>query len=104
MSKTVITSAGDGLKSSFDKRFGRAEYFCVYDKDTRETYFIKNEFADSKQGAGTKVAELMFELKAETIISGDFGPKAKEILDKLKIQMVLIDDSASIEEIITKLS
>jgi len=103
MSKTVITSLGNELTSQFDKRFGRAEWFCVFDSKTKETTFIKNEFVNSNHGAGTKVAELMFELKADKIISGDFGPKAKELLEELNIQMVIIQDSTSIQEIVKRI-
>lgn len=103
MSKTVITSLGNELASQFDKRFGRAEWFCVFDNETKESKFIKNEFVNSNHGAGTQAAELMIELKANRIISGDFGPKAKELLDKLDIQMVIIQDITSILEIINRI-
>ncbi len=103
MSKTVITSLGNELASQFDKRFGRAEWFCVFDNETKESKFIKNEFVNSNHGAGTQAAELMIELKANRIISGDFGPKAKELLDKLDIQMVIIQDITSIQEIINRI-
>lgn len=29
--KTVITAAGNNVSAAFDKRFGRAAWFCVYD-------------------------------------------------------------------------
>ncbi|WP_372645523.1 NifB/NifX family molybdenum-iron cluster-binding protein [Ancylomarina sp.] len=104
MSKTVITSLGNELTSQFDKRFGRAEWFCVFDSETKGSSFIKNDFADSNHGAGTKAAELMVELKADKIISGDFGPKAKELLEKLNIQMVVIQDSTSIQNIVERIT
>ena len=52
-------------------------------------------------GAGTKAVEMVVKLGAGKVISGDFGPKAKELLEKLNIQMVLLsDDSKSIADII----
>ena len=42
MSKTVITSSGNTLTSKFDKRFGRAEFFCLLDEATGQTSFIAN--------------------------------------------------------------
>jgi len=103
MSKTVITSSGNELTSQFDKRFGRAEWFCIYDSTTKESSFVKNEFVNSNQGAGTKAAELMIELKADKINSGDFGPKAKELLEKLNIQMVVIQDSTNVQNIVERI-
>ena len=103
MSNIVITSSGNELTAQFDKRFGRAEWFCVLDSMTKESRFIKNEFTDSNHGAGTKVAELMIELKVDKIISGDFGPKAKELLEKVNIQMVILQDSTTIKEIVDRI-
>ena len=46
----------------------------------------------------------MAELGAKKVISGHFGPKAKSLLEKLKIQMITIDDEdKSIENIIKDL-
>ncbi len=46
----------------------------------------------------------MFELKANKVISGDFGPKAKELLEKLNIQMVAIQDSTKIQDVVERIS
>ena len=89
--KRIITTTGNSLDSEFDLRFGRAGWFCVHDIETGETEFIKNENKDLNGGAGTKSAELVAELGAIQVISGDFGPKAKSLLEKMKIQMVIID-------------
>lgn len=102
--KTIITASNDLLTGNFDKRFGRAAYFCVYNEDTGTHEFIENKSKDAQGGAGTKAAESMINLGAKKIISGDFGPKAKELLDKFQVQMVIIeDDNQTIEAIINKL-
>ena len=99
--KTLISSQGDNLDSGFDLRFGRSSWFCLFDEETRETSFIENEHKDANHGAGTKVVEKVVELGASRVISGDFGPKAKELLEKFNIQMILIsNDSQSISDII----
>ena len=102
--KTIITSTGNKLSSQFDLRFGRAKYFCLYDEDTGKTEFYENEQAYAQGGAGIKSAEKMVELGAKKIISGDFGPNAKNLLDKFKIQMVVIqNDNTTIQDIINNL-
>ncbi len=102
--KTIITSTGNNTNAPFDKRYGRAAWFCLYDETTGKTVFHKNEYADAQGGAGTKAAEKSVELGAQKIISGDFGPKAKELLEKFKVQMVIIsDEDQTIEEIINRL-
>lgn len=99
--KTIISSTGNKLNSGFDLRFGRAGWFCLLDEETGETSFYENESKEASHGAGTKAVEKVVELGATRVISGDFGPKAKELLEKFNIQMVLIsDDSKSIADII----
>ncbi|MDF1576715.1 MAG: NifB/NifX family molybdenum-iron cluster-binding protein [Bacteroidales bacterium] len=102
--KTIISSTGKKLESGFDLRFGRAEWFCLLDEETGETTFHENENKEASHGAGTKAVEKVIELGASKIISGDFGPKAKELLEKFNIQMVLLsDDSRSIADIIDRI-
>ena len=103
--KTIISSTGNKTNARFDLRFGRAEWFCLLDEETGKTRFLKNVHQDSSHGAGTKACETVIEEGATKVISGDFGPKAKEVLDKFNIQMVIIpDDSLSIAEIIQKIN
>lgn len=90
--KIVITSTGNKLESTFDLRFGRAAWFCIYDEQAGVTEFIENINLNANSGAGVKTAEKMVELGVAKIISGDFGPKAREILDRYNIQMVVIED------------
>lgn len=98
--KTIISSTGSNLESGFDLRFGRAAWFCLFDEKTGESSFYKNGNQEASHGAGTKAVEKVIELGATRVISGDFGPKAKELLEKFKIQMVLLsDDSKSIADI-----
>lgn len=102
--KIIITSTGENCDSKFDLRFGRAGWFCVYDKETKTTNFIENSFKNLNGGAGTKSSEMIAELGATKVISGHFGPKAKELLEKLKIQMVeLHEEQLTINEVIYKL-
>ena len=102
--KTIITSTGNQLNSIFDLRFGRAGWFCLYDDQSGEISFIENENINSQSGAGTNTVEKVVELGAQKVISGDFGPKAKELLEKFNIQMVLLqDDNSTVQHIIDNL-
>lgn len=102
--KLAITSTGNNLESKFDLRFGRTAWFCIYDNESKNIKFIENVHKDSLGGAGTKTSETIAELGVKRVISGDFGPKAKELLEKLKIQMVILEeDNITVESIINKL-
>lgn len=102
--KTIITSTGENLESKFDLRFGRAGWFCVYNNETKTCNFVENNFKNLNGGAGTKSSEMAAELGATQVVSGHFGPKAKDLLEKLKIQMVeLHEEQTNIKEIIAQL-
>ena len=103
--KTIITASGNNPESQFDRRFGRAAWFCLYDENSKELRFVENENVDAGHGAGTKAAEKMIELEVKKIISGDFGPKAKELLEKFNIQMVVIqEDTCTVQDVINKIA
>ena len=102
--KTIITSTGNKLSSEFDLRFGRAAWFCLFDEETGKSEFHENKHSEAQSGAGSKASEFIIELGAEKVISGDFGPKAKDLLEKFKIQMVILDnENSTIKSIINKL-
>lgn len=102
--KLAITSNGDTIESGVDLHFGRTAWFCIYDKTTGTIQFVENENKNSSGGAGTKAAELVAELGVKQVISGDFGPKAKSLLEKLKIQMIILDkDYNTIQNILDTL-
>jgi predicted Fe-Mo cluster-binding NifX family protein len=102
--KTLITASENKAEALFDKRFGRAAWFCIYDDNSESVDFIENINVNASNGAGTKAAEKVIELEVKKVISGDFGPKAKDLLEKFDVQMVIIqDDYLTVENIIAKL-
>lgn len=102
--KTIITSTGNSPDADFDQRFGRCAYFCLYDEDSRETEFVKNDAANANEGAGRSAAAAIAKLGAGKVISGDFGHKAKDILEQMNIQMVVVDGkSKSVYDIIQQI-
>lgn len=102
--KTLITSIENSTSSLMDQRLGRAHWFCIYDEEKRTTTFQSNPNIDSMGGAGTKTAEAIIELGVGKVITGHFGPKAKEVLEKFDIQMIEVhEDNITIKDIILKL-
>jgi len=103
--KTVITASAPDVDSNMDPRFGRGAYFCLYNDENQQITFVKNKFKDAQGGAGTKVSEMILSMGVTRVISGDFGPKAKEMLDKFKVQLVKMqDDQKTIKDIISSLA
>ncbi len=66
---------------------------------------VQNKSNNASNGAGTKVSEKMIELGVEKVVSGDFGPKAKELLEKFNIQLVVVENQGQmIGDMVKKMS
>ncbi len=72
--KIAFTTKGKDWDSMMDPRFGRTEFFLVYDDETNKINYVDN--SDSTQeahGAGPKTAQKLFDLQADILITGN-GP------------------------------
>lgn len=92
----------DKEKDDLDERFGRAEYFAIYDTDTQETEIVENEAKNDAGGAGGKAVRILYQNKVDVIISGDFGPKALEALKGFEIKAYKKGLSVKISEALYK--
>jgi predicted Fe-Mo cluster-binding NifX family protein len=100
--KTAITSTGSNSDAKLDCRFGRCNFFVIYDSESRSVEYIPNPFADAEEAAGSESVKLLTGRNVVRIISGEFGLKIKPLLDSMKIQMIVLKDSEKkISEIIT---
>lgn len=100
---TIISSQENNTSSLMDSRFGRAKWFCIYNDDNKSTSFVENPHLEAQGGAGVKTSEMIIELGAKKVISGHYGPKAKELLDKFNIEQIEMHEEKSIETIINNL-
>jgi len=79
--KIAISSQGEKLDSPIDPRFGRARYLIFYDTDNDSWEALDNQQnMQAAHGAGVQTAQSVANRKVEMVISGNFGPKAGQIL------------------------
>ena len=86
--KIAITCQEDNLDSIIDQRFGRCKYFLIVDIEDKKivkTEAVLNQGAEQGHGAGIKAAEQIGELKVKKVLTGQLGPNATAVLDKLGI-------------------
>ena len=87
--RIAITCQEDNLDGMIDQRFGRCKYFLIVDIDGNKiskTEAVLNEGAKQGHGAGIKAAEQAGDLKIEKVLTGQVGPNASAVLDKLGIK------------------
>ena len=75
--KLAVTSQGPDKDSLVDPRFGRANYFVLYDTKTKQFSAVDNDRnLNAVQGAGIQAARHMVNLGVDVVITGHTGPKA----------------------------
>lgn len=86
--KVCITSKGPEFTSEVDPRFGRAAYFIIVDSETGEFVAKENEAVHAAGGAGIQAAQGIVEEGAATVITGNVGPNAFQVLSKAEISVI----------------
>ena len=72
--KIAFTTKGTKWDSMMDPRFGRTEFFLVYDEEKDDFMHFDNRAIENEaHGAGPKTAQKLFELEADILITGN-GP------------------------------
>jgi len=99
--KIAISTSENNLKGEVSELFGRCPYFVIVEIDDQKvvnTEIIKNDSEKQMSGAGVSTSRLIAEKEVEAVITGNVGPRAKEILDQFNIQIYL--DRGKIEDAI----
>jgi len=78
--KIAISSTGRDLESAIDPRFGRAEFFVLYDTDSKQCEAVENLAVTSSGGAGIATAQMMSDKNVEAVVTGNVGPNAMSVL------------------------
>ena len=85
--KICVTSTGKDLNAGVDQRFGRCQYFLIVDTETMEVKAISNESALSSGGAGIQAAQIVTKEDVSSVITGNIGPNAFQILQAAGIKV-----------------
>ena len=98
--RIVVTAQQDDLHGLVDPRFGRAQYFMLYDLETDKYTAHNNEQnLNATQGAGVQAAQNIARLGADAVLTGHVGPRAFSTLQAAGIK-VYIDVSGNVDEAI----
>ena len=72
--KILFTAKGTEWDSQMDPRFGRTEFFFIFDEETENIEIYDNRaIANEAHGAGPKTAQKMSEYNIDVLITGN-GP------------------------------
>lgn len=84
--KIAVSATGKNKESLLDRRFGRCDYFLIFDTETEVFKVIENKGVASGGGAGIAAASQVIEENVSAIITGNLGPNAFELIEKAEIK------------------
>ncbi|RLB70828.1 MAG: diguanylate cyclase [Deltaproteobacteria bacterium] len=100
--KIAISTTAAGEAAILEMRFGRCPYFAVYDSESKEFEWFENAGIKATSGAGTGAAQALINRNIDIVISGQFGPKAVQVLEAAQIKMLLGPADLPLNEVIAK--
>ncbi|MFW6020233.1 MAG: NifB/NifX family molybdenum-iron cluster-binding protein [Bacteroidales bacterium] len=100
----AISAEDKDVKSKMDARFGRCNYFLIFNPENNTIEFVENPGKHASGGAGPMAAEMLVNYGVGKIMSGDFGPKASDALEAMNVEMVTLQDTEqTLESLIQKI-
>ena len=98
--KIAFTAKGTTWDSMMDPRFGRTEFFLVYDDENEElTQFDNREVEGVAHGAGPQTAQKLFELNPDVLITGNGpGGNAATVLERAGIKIYIGAGEMTVKE------
>jgi predicted Fe-Mo cluster-binding NifX family protein len=99
----AISSSGKSEKSFLDLRFGKCENVVIYNAETGAFKILENPYQNA-DSSGIQLVKFLQTEGVSTIITGEVGPMVSNLLEKEKLQLVLLhEEKIKIEEIIERL-
>jgi predicted Fe-Mo cluster-binding NifX family protein len=98
--KIAFTTKGKDWNSEMDPRFGRTQFFLIYDDEKDElTVSDNSEVEKDAHGAGPKTAQKLFDLGAQVLITGNGpGGNAATVLEKAGVKIYIGAGDMTIKE------
>lgn len=100
----AISSTGKTEKSFLDLRFGKCENLVIFDTGSGNYNILENPFKNSDD-SGTELVHFLKKEGVSVIITGEVGPNVSDLLEKNRLQLVLLfEEKIKIEEILERIS
>ncbi|OQY37223.1 MAG: hypothetical protein B6226_05390 [Candidatus Cloacimonetes bacterium 4572_65] len=102
--KIAVSAVGQDQKAKLEPRFGRANYFVVYDTETEVYSVIDNsEIQGTAHGAGPKTSQLIYDSGVKEVITGNGpGKNANQVLVAGGVVIYICKEEITVEAAIAK--
>lgn len=98
--RIAFTAQGTAWESPMEARFGRAEYFFIYDEGKDDVEIVDNKSSENEaHGAGPKAAQTLAEKKVSVLITGNGpGGNAATVLQKIGVECYIKASDMTIKQ------
>ena len=97
----VLALTENHIKSPIDIHFGRCDWYCIYNSENSEKKIIENLYRNENDQAGCKSAEMLLkEYNIQLAVAGRFGSKVVAFFKENHVQMVIIEEQKTMNEIL----
>jgi len=96
--KIAFCSKGCDLEAQVDERFGRADFFLIYNKETGEYTSVENMAKEAKGGAGALAVQQLVDNEVSVVIAPEAGPQALEALKNFNITVYSQNGAKTVQE------
>jgi predicted Fe-Mo cluster-binding NifX family protein len=100
----AIAANENKLSAIVDPHFGRCNWYCLFDTETRENSFIENPARNHQEKAGCDAANLLLGNNISMAIAGRFGSKVVDVFRKNNVQMVIPETQQTVSEIVNQIN
>lgn len=99
----AISASESNSGAPVDAHFGRCPFFGIYDTTTKMLSFVENRGKDNTKEAGRLVVDQLLELGTTVVVAGRFGNKVIEMLRSKGVQMVVVAQGQTVDNIVNKI-
>ena len=85
--KIAIPSSSNQEDAMMYERFGRCNYFCIYDSESDKIDFVNNPAVNARGGAGFQAVEFLINNGVNAVIVPRLGPNAEGVLRRGDIEV-----------------
>lgn len=101
--KIAIATNNNNTDSPVGAVFGRCNWYCLYDRETKQIEFIENPAKHFDDNAGKNAASSLLETGIDVAIAGRFGSKVVEMFRANGVQMIIPETEKTIKEILKQI-
>jgi len=94
----AFCSKGCDSESELDERFGRADFFLIYNRENDSYTPVENRAKEAKGGAGALAVQQLVDNKVSVVIAPEAGPQAIEALKKFNISIYSQKGAKTVQE------